>query len=251
METKQNVVAYIRVSTKEQGDSGLGLEAQELAIKSFASQNNLNVVSMFSEVSSGKLGLDYRQQLKSAIDTAKKLKCKVVVAKLDRLSRSAAFIMNLMADKVPFIVCNLGLDVDNFMLHIYAVIAEKERVDIGARTSAALQAKKIRDPNWKPGFARTELQKTSGMTGADKQKVCAAASIASRKATADIFAAKVYKMLSSFRSEGMTFADIAKEANSHGLATFNGGMWHGGTVYNVLKRMGSSKTPANQVFTQQ
>src|SRR5271167_4330007 len=83
-----------------------------------------------------------RRQLAAALKSAKKSKCAVVVSKLDRLSRDVAFISSLMAERVPFIVSELGPDVDPFVLHLYAALAEKERALISARTKAALAAKK-------------------------------------------------------------------------------------------------------------
>src|SRR4030088_3698532 len=86
--------------------------------------------------------LDRRPQLAAALAAAKASKCSVVVAKLDRLSRDVAFVAGLMAQRVPFIVAELGRDADPFMLHLYAALAEKERRLISERTTAALQAKK-------------------------------------------------------------------------------------------------------------
>ena len=135
------IVAYYRVSTAEQGKSGLGLEAQRRAVASFAAQEGFTVIAEFTEVETGKGAdaLDRRPQLKAALEKAKKAKCEVVVAKLDRLSRDVAFIAGLMSQKVPFIVAALGRDVDPFTLHIYAALAEQERRMISQRTNAGLR----------------------------------------------------------------------------------------------------------------
>ena len=140
------IVAYYRVSTKKQGESGLGLEAQRQAVASFAEAECFNVAAEFTEVESGKGAdaLDKRPQLAAAMALAKKHKAPVVVAKLDRLSRDVAFISGLMVQKVPFIVTALGKDVDPFMLHIYAALAEQERRMISQRTKAGLAAAKAR-----------------------------------------------------------------------------------------------------------
>src|SRR6476646_9167335 len=103
-------VAYLRVSTQQQQRSGLGIEAQRAAIERFAA--------------------------------ARKARCSIVVSKLDRLSRDVAFVSGLMAQRVPFIVAELGRDADPFMLHLYAALAEKERRLISERTKAALSAKR-------------------------------------------------------------------------------------------------------------
>src|SRR4249919_1794096 len=140
------LVAYYRVSTQKQGRSGLGLEAQRRAVTAFAKAEGFEIVSEFTEVETGKGSdaLDRRPQLKAALKAAKKARCEVAVAKLDRLSRDVAFISGLMAQKVPFIVAALGKNVDPFMLHIYAAMAQQERAMISRRTKEALVAAKVR-----------------------------------------------------------------------------------------------------------
>jgi DNA invertase Pin-like site-specific DNA recombinase len=140
------VVAYYRVSTKRQGESGLGLEAQRKAVLAFAAQEGLEIIAEATEVETGKGfdALDRRPELKAALKVAKANKCSVCVAKLDRLSRDVAFISGLMAQKVPFIVSALGKDVDPFVLHIYAALAEQERKMISQRTKAGLAAAKAK-----------------------------------------------------------------------------------------------------------
>jgi DNA invertase Pin-like site-specific DNA recombinase len=140
------VIVYYRVSTQKQGRSGLGLEAQRVVIERFAADQALTIAGEFIEVETGKGSdaLDKRPKLAAALALAKKLKCPVVVAKLDRLSRDVAFIASLMAQRVPFIVADLGRDADPFMLHIYAALAEKERRMISQRTRDALAAAKSR-----------------------------------------------------------------------------------------------------------
>jgi DNA invertase Pin-like site-specific DNA recombinase len=140
------LVAYHRVSTQEQGRSGLGLEAQRRAVAAFAATEGFEIIAEFTEVETGKGfdALDRRPQLKAALRAAKQAKCEVAVAKLDRLSRDVAFIAGLMSQRVPFIVTALGRNVDPFTLHIYAALAEQERRMISQRTSAGLQAAKAR-----------------------------------------------------------------------------------------------------------
>src|SRR5450432_2106784 len=141
----QQVVTYIRVSTAQQGKSGLGIEAQRAALARFVESEGCEVLAEFVEVETGKGAdaLDRRPQLAAALATARKAKAAVLVAKLDRLSRDVAFISDLMARRVPFIVAELGADADPFMLHLYAALAEKERRLISDRTRAALAAKKM------------------------------------------------------------------------------------------------------------
>src|SRR6202521_4213763 len=141
-----SVITYLRVSTSQQGRSGLGIEAQRQSLRQFAKAEGLELVREFVEVETGKGSdaLDRRPQLKAALAAAKKLKCPVAVAKLDRLSRDVHFISGLMSHRVPFIVAELGADADPFMLHLYAALAEKERSLISQRTIAALSAARDR-----------------------------------------------------------------------------------------------------------
>ena len=108
------IVAYHRVSTERQGRSGLGLEAQAERCAAFAAQNGFAVAEAFTEVETGKGSdaLDRRPQLAAALAAAKRLRCPVLVAKLDRLSRDVHFVAGLMAQRVPFLVAELGPDVD-------------------------------------------------------------------------------------------------------------------------------------------
>ena len=117
---KRPIVSYIRVSTAQQGRSGLGLDAQRAAIARFAQDEGFEIAGELVEVETGKGSdaLDRRPQLAAALAEARRRKCSVLVAKLDRLSRDVAFISGLMASRVPFIVAELGADADSFMLHL-------------------------------------------------------------------------------------------------------------------------------------
>src|SRR5262245_58707567 len=140
------LVTYVRVSTSKQGKSGLGIEAQREALARFAEAEGFEAVREYVELETGKGAdaLDRRPQLAAALATARRHKCPVAVAKLDRLSRDVHFISGLMAHRVPFLVADLGPDVDPFVLHLYAALAEKERRLISQRTKAALKAAKAR-----------------------------------------------------------------------------------------------------------
>src|SRR6516164_3786658 len=140
----KQLIGYIRVSTEDQGRQGNGLEAQEADIRRFAEANGYEIVDIVTEVASGKLALDKRDVLNKAVNRSLKENITLVVAKLDRLSRDAVFIMQLMTTKLKFIVAQLGENVDKFMLHIYAVVAQKEREMISERTKVALGALKAK-----------------------------------------------------------------------------------------------------------
>src|SRR5580700_9733110 len=142
----KSIVAYIRVSTTSQGRSGLGIESQREALTRFAKEVGFDIVAEFVEIETGKGSdaLDRRPQLAAALAKARALRSSVVVAKLDRLSRDVHFISGLMAHRVPFVVTELGPDVDPFVLHLYAALAEKERAMISRRTKDALRAAKAR-----------------------------------------------------------------------------------------------------------
>src|SRR5688572_25758800 len=136
----QSAIAYYRVSTERQRRSGLGIEAQRAAVVRFAEAEQITLIREYVESESGKGAdaLDRRPQLAAALAAARTAQCPVLVAKLDRLSRDVAFIAGLMAQRVPFIVAELGADPDPFMLHLWAALAEKERAMISQRTRDAL-----------------------------------------------------------------------------------------------------------------
>jgi len=164
----KTAVAYTRVSTAEQGRSGLGLEAQRAAIAAFAEREGIAVQAWHADVQSGKRVSDTlteRPGLSAALAASQAAGVPVLVSKLDRLSRDVHFISGLMAHKVPFLVAELGADVDPFMLHLFAALAEKERNLISQRTKAALSALKARgvklgpkNPNPGPGNEANRLK---------------------------------------------------------------------------------------------
>ncbi len=158
-------IGYVRVSTAEQGKSGLGLEAQKAAIEAFAQREGFVVSTYFTEVQSGKRisdTLDERPQLQAALKSGAQNKIPIIVSKLDRLSRDVHFISGLMVQRVEFIVAELGRNNDPFMLHLFAALAEKERAMISQRTKAALAALKARGVKlgspapWKGGEVNRE-----------------------------------------------------------------------------------------------
>lgn len=230
------LVAYLRVSTDRQGKSGLGLEAQQAAIARFAEAEGFRILGDFVEVETGKGAdaLDRRPQLRAALTAARKAGAPVVVAKLDRLSRDVAFISGLMAQRVPFIVAELGADCDPFMLHIYAALAEKERALISARTKAALAAAKARGV--KLGGDRGYRPETppDAATGGR-------ASGAVRGQRADQAAFRIIPAIEEARAAGaVSLRQIAEALTKRGIPTPSGaGEWSATGVRRVLGRVTS------------
>ena len=219
----KRLVGYVRVSTAKQGHSGLGIEAQKEALERFAATEGFQILRVFVEVETGKGSdaLDRRPQLAAALNEARRQRCYVGVAKLDRLSRDVHFISGLMAHRVPFVVAELGPDVDPFILHLFAALAQKERAMISARTKAALAAAKARGV-------------TLGSPELPKARKSAAATI---KALADHHATNVLPVIREIRRAGATsLHQIADALNARGITTPRGGQWYASSVRNVLER---------------
>jgi DNA invertase Pin-like site-specific DNA recombinase len=221
----ERAVAYLRVSTQQQQRSGLGIEAQRAAIERFAAAESLTMIEEYSEFETGKGAdaLDRRPQLAAALAAAKKAKCSIVVSKLDRLSRDVAFVSGLMAQKVPFIVAELGRDADPFMLHLYAALAEKERRLISERTTAALQAKKANG---------AKLGNPTNLSVAGSLGRIAQAQVA------DEFATNLMPVVQAIQNAGAaTLSEIASALNACGVRPARGNNWHRSSVRNLLARI--------------
>src|SRR5215472_7904245 len=224
MGTMTPAVAYYRVSTARQGKSGLGIEAQKAAIQRFAEAEGIEVVAEHVEVETGKGAdaLERRPELAAALAQARKAKCPVLVAKLDRLSRDVHFISGLMAHRVPFVVAELGADADPFMLHLYAALAEKERALISARTKAALAAKKAQGVK----------------LGNPRAAEAAVKAHAANRAAADRFAVNILPMVREIQAAGRTsLREIAATLNARGIRSARGGRWGSSSVRNLLLRV--------------
>jgi DNA invertase Pin-like site-specific DNA recombinase len=219
----KSAVAYLRVSTHRQGRSGLGVEAQREAIRRFAEAEGIQILGEHVEVETGKGSdaLDRRPILAQALAQAHQRRCPIIVAKLDRLSRDVSFIAGLMAQKVPFVVAELGTDADPFMLHLYAALAEKERSLISQRTKAALAAKKAQGVKLgNPNYAAS--------VGKAREAIVA---------NADQFATSVLPIVEGIQASGVVALDrIAAALNARGVHTRRGGKWHASTVRNLLLR---------------
>src|SRR5689334_8415792 len=217
------VISYLRVSTDKQGRGGLGIEAQRDAIARFAEAEGFTILAEHVEVETGKGAdaLDRRPELAAALAAARKAKCPVIVAKLDRLSRDVHFISGLIAHKVAFIVAELGADADPFMLHLYAALAEKERQMISQRTREALKAAKARGV----------------VLGNPKLADVRGRAVASNRANADSFARNVAPIIREIQGSGIASRRaIARALNARGVATARGGHWTAVQVGSILQR---------------
>jgi DNA invertase Pin-like site-specific DNA recombinase len=221
-------VAYFRVSTDKQGRSGLGLGAQQEAIRTFVQREGFRLAEAFTEVESGKGSdaIERRPQLAAALRAAKKHRAPVIVAKLDRLSRDVHFISGLMAERVEFIVTDLGRQADPFILHLYAALAEKERGLIAERTRAGLQSARRRG-------------KRLGMRGKPK---AAARAIQQAGADANREKAEAWAKANRWAVEGAlreapTYRAAAALLNERGIHTPTGGAWYPASVQRVAKRL--------------
>jgi DNA invertase Pin-like site-specific DNA recombinase len=221
------VVAYYRVSTQEQGRSGLGLEAQRQAVLGLCQGRGWEVIAEHTEIESGKRS--DRPELAKALDHARRTGAKLVVAKLDRLSRDAEFTLRLRNSGADF-TCADNPDVNRLTIGLLAVINEDERERISERTKAALAAAKARgvklgNPNGAAPFRRA---------GRGNE-----AAVEAGRANADAFAEGLRETLQAIRQEGvMSLAGIAAELNRRHIRTPRGGQWHASSVRNLVARLG-------------
>lgn len=221
----KTAIAYYRVSTSEQGKSGLGLEAQREAVERFAKAEGFTLVNSFEEIETGKGAdaLERRPVLQAALAAAKKERAPILIAKLDRLSRNVHFISGLMEqDPLSFIVTEYGANADSFMLHLYATFAEQERKLISERTKAALAAAKARGVK----------------LGNPNIAAATALGAIAIQANSNAFAQKVKPYITAARANGCkTYRDVAEALNARGIATARGGKWAPMTVRLIEQRL--------------
>lgn len=213
MQTSNSAIGYLRVSTKRQGNSGLGIAAQRDAITKFAELEGLRVRKTFHDVETGKGDetLKRRPGLRAALEVASELEAPIIVSKLDRLSRDVHFISGLMAKRVRFLVAELGRDTDPFLLHIYAALAEKERKLISERTQAALRKLKQRGVVLGNSTNLAHAQRMGAQRNREKAEEDAVMYL-------DDFQRAISKGATSY-------AAIARELNARGRTTARGGRW--------------------------
>lgn len=214
-------VSYFRVSTQRQGRSGLGLEAQRAAVASYLNGGQWQVVAEFVEVESGKDDSN-RPQLAAALATCRLHNAVLVIAKLDRLSRDAHFLLGLEKAGIEFVAADLPA-ANRMTVGIMAVMAQAEREMISARTKAALAA------------ARARGQVLGNPANLSNRKLGSKRGIEAKQARAAARAADLAPIISELRASGASsLRQIAEGLNQRGIPTARGGEWSAVQVQRVL-----------------
>ncbi len=219
-------ISYLRVSTAKQGRSGLGLEAQQEAVTAHIRREGGELLTQYVEVESGKKGTDSRPQLAKALEHCRLTGATLIIAKLDRLSRDAHFLLGLQRSSVGFICADMP-QANELTVGIMALVAEEERKAISRRTKEALAAAKVRG---------VKLGCPNG--AAHLRKYGNAAGVAAVKARAEEHAQALRDTLEEIRAAGITSSNgIADELNRRRIATPRGGKWHPASVARLAARL--------------
>ncbi len=217
-------VAYYRVSTLKQGQSGLGLEAQQAAVSAYLHGGASALVGEFTETETGKgaNALETRPQLRAALDACTKHKATLIIAKLDRLARNVHFVTGLLETGCDFVAADMP-HANKVMIQMHAVMSEWERDQISARTKSALTAAK----------ARGVVLGATGRTNLKQNQEA-------RKDAANAFAERLSGVLRGFQSTGMTQRQMVAQLNSLGITAAQGGQWSLAQLQRVLKRINAA-----------
>jgi DNA invertase Pin-like site-specific DNA recombinase len=215
-------VVYYRVSTERQGRSGLGLEAQQAAVRAFLDQRGGKVIESFTEVESGRK--DDRPKLKEAMDMARAYGAVLLIAKLDRLARDAYFLLGLEREGIDFVAADMP-DANRFTVGILALVAEDEARAISSRTKAALAARKARGH---------QLGNLSSLKAGDAGTAAVASRAAAAKAAEH--AARVMPIIARLKGDGLSLQVMARSLNEQSVPTARGGAWTATSVRNLLAR---------------
>jgi len=225
------VVTYLRVSTRKQGTSGLGLDAQRHAVEAFAASRRVKVVETFVEVESGKV--NSRPELTKALHLAKVTGATLVIAKLDRLSRNAAFLLTLRHSGVVFVAADMP-NANQLTVGIMALVAQQEREAISKRTKEALAAAKARG---------VRLGNPNGANALRRAGRGNAAGLRALRGSADEHAQNLRPVITGLANEGKSsLGAIAFALNERGILAPRGGRWFKSSVANLLARLATSTT---------
>jgi DNA invertase Pin-like site-specific DNA recombinase len=222
-------ISYLRVSTAKQGESGLGLEAQRAAVENWLNGGHWKLVSEFVEIESGKSHRN-RPKLAQALEACRRYGAKLIISRLDRLSRDPVFLLSLRDAGLDFVAVDMP-NANRMTVGVMALVAEQEREAISQRTKAALAAAKARGVklgNPRPETARFHDRKAATAAGV---KGGAAA-----RASADRFAALIRPLLEGDLA-GLSANAAAQELNRRGVQTQRGGRWTATTVLNLKARV--------------
>ena len=217
-------IAYYRVSTAKQGASGLGLEAQRKAVADYLNGGDWTLLETFTDVESGKRS-DNRPELLRAMELAKLTGATLLIAKLDRLSRNAAFLMSLKDTGVAFVAVDMP-NANSFTIGIMALVAQHEREAISARTKAALAAVKARGKH--VGRRKGEVAPMAADLIAKGRQV--------QVEKADRFAVGILPLVNEMQGRGLSLRAVAGELTAKGIMTARGGAWTATTVKNLKAR---------------
>jgi len=238
----KQAIGYLRVSTREQGRSGLGLAAQRHDIETFGAKDGLSIKSWYQDIQTGagKDALLLRPGLAAALKAARAAHCPLIVSRLDRLSRNVHFITGLMEHKVHFVVAALGRDCDDFTLHIYASLAEQERRMISERIKAALARSKNR--------GRLGLRNPIMHSKAFRRRLQDAAAAALRKAAmerAEAYRVHIEWALAQPGIDGkpISFRGAGEKLNALHIPSPMGGRWSSMNVADIAARLRLREKP--------
>ena len=217
-------VAYYRVSTQQQGASGLGLEAQRAAVAKYLNGGAWELVGEFQEVETGKgaNALAKRPQLRAALEACRKSGATLLIAKLDRLARNVHFVSGLLETGVEFVAADMP-QANKVMIQMHAVMSEWERDQISARTKAALAAAR----------ARGSILGAAGSANLRPN-------IEARQEAADAFALRLSSVIGGFKGQGLSQRAMVDELNKLGVRTARGGEWSLIQLQRVMTRLKSS-----------
>lgn len=216
--------AYYRVSTADQGRSGLGLEAQQETVKRYIEKMGGELLEEFTEIESGTK--NDRPQLQRALNLARRRGSILIIAKLDRLSRNHLFISQLMESKVEFVACDIP-EANTFTIHIFSALAQQERELISTRTKQALQVKKAQGVTLGTPRNLSEVAQAKGRRLGNEAK----------RRKAEEFAKLMLPVIQGYQEAGLSLRAIADRLNTTGELSASGktGAWTATAVKNILK----------------